>query len=151
MMSWPMKLSLFVLLLAAYAGPAVADGTPRLWGTSYAVAAAPGDVVLGRQWGPVRVSTRLPRHLLCARVEAVSHSAVPQAVMLRDPLAAAPVTVVVVPAPCRGDWRDRWANFVVPGPTGSDILDVSLVSPDGQKLMRERIAVETSTGGGRRR
>jgi hypothetical protein len=143
------RLILGAMLMAALAAPAAADPTPRLWGTSYAIAAS-DNVVLGRRSTAVQVSARLPRHLLCARVEAVSYRAVPPEAMLRDPLIATPVKVVMAPAACRGDWRDRWANFIV-GRTGSDILDVELVSPEGRPLMRERIAWDTSTGGGGRR
>jgi hypothetical protein len=49
---------------------------------------------------------------------------------------------------CRGNWRDSWLQFLVAGPTGSDILDLSFVSPQGRLLQRERVAVETSTAHG---
>lgn len=144
MKALPIVGCLGAVLLSAFAGAASADPTPRLWGTSYAVVSGPGDVVVGQPMRPVRVSTRLPGHLGCLRVEAVTHQAVSPAALVRDPLAAAPVTVVAVPAHCHGGFSDRWVNFVV-GPTGSDILDVTLVTPDGRRILRERIAVETST------
>ncbi len=134
-------------LLTAAAGSAAAEVTPRLWGVSYATVAGQGDVVLGRANGPVRVSARLPQHLACSRVVSVASGSLPAGAMTVDPLLGVPVEVVIEPASCRGNWRDRWANFMVSGAAGSDILDVSFLAPDGRPLMDERIAVQTSTGG----
>lgn len=145
------KLVICAIVAVSCATAASAQVTPRLWGTSYAIAMAPTSVVLGRQHAPVRVSARLPQALYCSRVLSVAHQAVDQGAVLRDPLLGAPVSVVIEPGPCRGDWRDGWADFVVAGPTGSDILDVTLIAPDGRLLMHERIAIETSVAGGARR
>lgn len=137
------------IVAAALTAPAAADITPRFWGTSYAIVIGSGNSVLGSQNRPVRVSARLPAQLSCARVFSVDRQRVARDVVLRDPMAAAPVTVTVDSGRCRGDWRDNWLQFVVPGPTGSDILDISVVGHDGRLLSRERVAVETSTGEGR--
>jgi hypothetical protein len=138
---------LCTVLLTAVAGPAAAEVTPRLGGVSYAAVAGQGDVVLGRANGPVRVSARLPQRLACSRVVTVTSASLPAGALTVDPLLGVPVEVVIEPGSCRGNWRDRWANFVVSGATGSDILDVSFVALDGRPLMYERIAVQTSTGG----
>src|SRR5690606_6571251 len=121
-----------VSLLIASAAPALT--APPFWGASHAVVVGPGDPVLGQPNGPVRVGAVLPPQLVCSRVVDVQTLPVPRAAVLRDPLIGAPVTVVIEPATCSGDWRDGWLNFVVGSPGGADILDLSLVSLDGRPL-----------------
>ncbi len=55
--------------------------------------------------------------------------------------------VVLKDAGCKGTWGDHWVHYIVRNP-GSDILDIAYVTPDGQLLYDERVAVETSTAGG---